>query len=164
MQEATAEDMSLDHWQCSLFVNLTAPFLVIRAAPPHLRTTRGAIVNTGSIDGLAANPRDAACCASKAGLHGLTRAVAVDHGPEGVRCKAVAPGWIDTDLNQTMIEGRPEPESFLDGIKRSHPLRRTGSAEEVAALVAFLASNDARFITGQVFTVDGSRMSQLSPP
>lgn len=80
MQEATAEEMSLDDWQRSLFVNLTAPFLMIKAAVPHLRATRGAIVNTGSIEGLAANPRHAAYCASRAGLHGLTRAVAVDHG------------------------------------------------------------------------------------
>ena len=80
---------------------------MIRAALPQLRKTRGSIVNTGSIEGLAATPRHAAYCASKAGLHGLTRAVAVDHGHEGIRCNAVAPGWIETELNREFVESMP---------------------------------------------------------
>lgn len=72
--------MSLDDWHRTLAVNLTAPFLTIRAALPHLRATRGSIVNTGSFEGLCSNPGHAAYSASKAALHGLTRAVAVDHG------------------------------------------------------------------------------------
>src|SRR5699024_753322 len=80
MQEATIEEMSVEDWQHNLSVNLTAPFLLIRAALPYLRQTKGNIVNIGSTEGLAANPQHAAYCASKAGLHGLTRSVAVDHG------------------------------------------------------------------------------------
>lgn len=164
LQEATVEAMSLDDWQRNLAVNLTAPFLMIQAALPHLRTTRGSIVNVGSIEGLGANPRHAAYCATKAGLHGLTRAVAVDHGHEGIRCNAVAPGWIDTDLNLDFIESRPDPDAFRRDIGRIHPVARTGKPEEVAALVAFLAAEEAAFITGNVYVVDGGRTAKLSLP
>lgn len=164
MQESSIEAMSLEDWQRNLMVNLTAPFLMIQAALPHLRRTRGSIVNVGSVEGLGSNPSHAAYCASKAGLHGLTRAVAVDHGAEGIRCNAVAPGWIDTELNVDFIESMPDPAAFRRDIGRIHPVARTGKPEEVAALVAFLAAEEAGFCTGQVYTVDGGRMAKLSLP
>ncbi|TVT27872.1 SDR family oxidoreductase [Salinicoccus cyprini] len=164
MIEKSMEDISIEDWQRNLSINLTAPFLLIRAALPHLRKTQGSIVNTGSVEGLASNPNHTAYSASKAGLHGLTRAVAVDHGHEGIRCNAVAPGWIDTDLNREMIENSGDAKAFRRDIKRIHPVGRSGSPEEVAALVAFLAADEAAFITGQIYTVDGGRMTQLSLP
>lgn len=121
--------MSLSDWQFNLMVNLTAPFLLIKAALPHLRATRGAIVNIGSI--------------------------------EGIRCNAVAPRWIDSDLSETYIESMPDPAEFRRNIARIHPAGRTGTPADVAALVAFLASEDSAFITGHTYVVDGGRTVKL---
>ena len=164
MREGTVLETSAEDWAATLQVNLTAPFLLIKHALPHLIAAKGAIVNIGSIEGLGANPRHPAYCASKGGLHALTRAVAVDHGAEGVRCNAIAPGWIDTELNTAFIESLGDPVAFRASIGRIHPLRRTGQPAEVAALALWLASDAAGFVTGQVWTVDGGRMSQLSLP
>jgi len=164
MREGTVEESSVDDWHASLHLNLTVPFLLTKAAMPYLRASKGAIVNTGSIEGLGSNPRHPAYCAAKAGLHGFTRAVAVDHGPDGVRCNAVAPGWIDTPLNLDFINSLPDPDTFKERIGGIHPVGRTGTPEEVAALICWLASDEAAFVTGQVWTIDGGRTSKLSLP
>ena len=164
MREGTVEETSLDDWHLQMQINLTAPFLLIRYAMPLLRAARGAIVNVGSIEGLGNNPRHPAYGASKAGLHGLTRAVAVDYGPDGVRCNAVAPGWIDTPLNEDFITSLAESATFRAKIGGIHPLGRTGAPQEVAELICWLASDSASFVTGQVWTIDGGRMSKLSLP
>ena len=164
MREGTVEETSLDDWFLQIQINLTAPFLLIRYAMPLLRAARGAIVNVGSIEGLGNNPRHPAYGASKAGLHGLTRAVAVDHGPDGVRCNAVAPGWIDTPLNEDFIASLAEPAAVRAKVGGIHPLARTGAPQEVAELICWLASDAASFVTGQVWTIDGGRMSKLSLP
>ena len=163
MTEGTVEECEIEQWQQTLLVNLTAPFVLIKHALQHLKGS-GSIVNIGSVEGLGSNPQHPAYCASKAGLHGLTRAVAVDHGSDDIRCNAIAPGWINTDLNTEFIESMPDPVDFRQQIGSIHPVGRTGEASEVAAMAAFLASDEAGFITGQIYTVDGGRMAKLSLP
>ncbi|MGB0410110.1 MAG: SDR family NAD(P)-dependent oxidoreductase [Pikeienuella sp.] len=164
MREGTVEETPLSDWHDQIALNLTAPFLLTRHAMPWLRMGQGCIVNVGSIEGVGSNPRHPAYGASKAGLHGLTRAVAVDHGPDGVRCNAVAPGWIDTPLNEDFIESLGDPVAFRAEVGRIHPVRRTGKPAEVAELICWLASDAARFVTGQIWTIDGGRTAQLSLP
>ena len=164
MTEGSVDNTTDDDWNNQIALNLTTPFLLIRAAIDLLRSNNGAIVNIGSIEGLGNNPGHTAYGASKAGLHGLTRAVAVDEGSNGVRCNAVAPGWIDTGLNEEYINSMPDPVRFRQEIGGIHPLNRTGSPEEVAELICWLASDAASFVTGQVWTIDGGRMAKLSLP
>ena len=164
MTEGNVEETTLKNWNQHLAINLTAPFLLIREAMPLLREFRGSIVNVGSVEGLGNNPRHPAYGASKSGLHGLTRAVAVDHGEDGVRCNAVAPGWIDTPLNENFVKGMDDPIGFRKKLSNIHPIGRSGQPSEVAELICWLVSDAASFVTGQVWTIDGGRMTKLSLP
>ena len=164
MTEGNVEETTLKNWNQHLAINLTAPFLLIREAMPLLREFRGSIVNLGSVEGLGNNPRHPAYGASKSGLHGLTRAVAVDHGKDGVRCNAVAPGWIDTPLNEDFVNGMDDPIGFREKLSDIHPIGRSGQPSEVAELICWLVSDAASFVTGQVWTIDGGRMTKLSLP
>ena len=151
-------------WNNHLTVNLTIPFLLIKYAMPLIKKNKGSIVNVGSIEGIGSNPNHPAYGSSKAGLHGLTRAVSVDHGCEAVRCNAVAPGWIDTKLNIDFVNNINKKEEFMNKLKNIHPIGRTGSPIDVAQLICWLASEEASFVTGQVWTIDGGRMTKLSLP
>lgn len=99
---------------------------------------------------------------SMAGLHGLTRAITVDHGPEGIRCNAVAPGG--STHPSTQASSQVNPESFRSQLGELHPVERTGSPEDLVALVTWLAPDDAGFVTGYLYAVDGGRMARLSLP
>jgi len=117
-----------------------------------------------SIEGIAANPQHAAYCASKAGVHGLTRAMAVDLGPDGIRCNAIAPGWIASDLSETYQEAQPDPGAARDALNRLHPVGRVGRPTDVGDLAVYLASDRSSFMTGEVVVLDGGRTAKLPLP
>ncbi|MDX8541977.1 SDR family oxidoreductase [Mesorhizobium abyssinicae] len=132
---------------------------------PHLRKRPGAsIVNIGSIEGLASNPGHPAYSASKAGIHGFTAAVAVDHGYEGIRCNAIAPGWINSDLSEAYIDSMADSDRVRRELLVMHPVGRLGQPADVGNLAVWLASDDSAFVTGQVYVIDGGRTKKLPLP
>ncbi|MCP4766488.1 MAG: SDR family oxidoreductase [Gammaproteobacteria bacterium] len=165
MFEKTLEQMQLDDWNQMLAVNLTAPAFLSRALLPLLRAAGGgSIINIGSIEGLAANPEHTAYCASKGGVHALTKAMAVDLGSDGIRVNAIAPGWIRSDLSDGYINAQQDPESAWEGLYRMHPAGRVGEPEDVGQFAVYLACDASSFITGQVMVIDGGRTSKLPLP
>lgn len=164
MFERSLEEMEEDDWDRMMVVNLRAPVFLAKALLPLLRRHGGSIVNIGSIEGLGANPWHAAYCASKAGVHGFTRAMAVDLGRDGIRCNAIAPGWINSDLSHAYIDAQPDPAQARAGLLKLHPVGRTGEPQDIGNVVVFLASEAAAFITGQVLVVDGGRTAKLPLP
>ena len=164
MFEASIADQTVEQWDRAMAVNLRGPWLVTKALLDRLESAAGCIVNIGSIEGIASHPLHTAYAASKGGVHALTTAMAVELGPRGIRCNAVAPGWIDTDLNRQYIDRLPDRECAIAELAALHPVGHVGDPADVAAAVAFLASADARFVSGQVLTVDGARMSRPSLP
>ncbi len=151
-----AEETSDAAWQQTLAVNLTAPFFLARAALPHLRASRGAIVNVASNWGLHGGPNAPAYCASKGGLVLLTKALAVDHAAEGIRINAVCPGDVVTPMLFRDAEARGLDREAV--LRESAATTRSGRAttpEEVAALVAWLASDEAAQVNGTALLMDG---------
>lgn len=142
--------MSEDDWDVVLDTNLKGAFNCIKAACRHMMRQRyGRIVSISSVAGLAGNLGQANYAAAKAGLIGLTKTVARELGQRNITCNAVAPGLVPTDLTASL------PSEYLELALERTLLGRTGTAEEIAAAVAFLASDEAGFITGQVLAVDG---------
>lgn len=165
MVEQSLEEMSENDWDRMMIVNMRAPVFLAKALLPQMRRRGGgSIVNIGSIEGIGANPWHAAYCGSKAGVHGFTRALAVDLGRDGIRCNAIAPGWIDSDLSRAYIEAQANPASARDGLIELHPVGRTGSPHDVGDAVVFLATDASSFIAGQVLVVDGGRTARLPLP
>jgi NAD(P)-dependent dehydrogenase (short-subunit alcohol dehydrogenase family) len=139
-------------WAQVLDVNLTGVFRMTRAVLPQmLKQQRGAIVNISSIASLVGIPTLSAYAASKGALDSLTRSLAVDYAKEGIRCNVVNPGLIDTPMAAPLMSN---PE-HLDPILAHYPIRRAGKPEEVANMVLYLVSDEAAWVTGGTFTIDG---------
>lgn len=157
-----AEEYTLDDWDAISETNLRGAFLCTKYAYPFLKKSRGCIINISSVQGIANEPQISAYAASKAGLLGLTRGMALDFAADGVRVNAVCPGAIQTGMMEPFIKDQPDPEEAVKAIGRTIPLGRVGQPEDIAQAVYFLASPAASYITGTALVVDGGLLSRLS--
>ncbi|HEX8289235.1 MAG TPA: glucose 1-dehydrogenase [Pyrinomonadaceae bacterium] len=157
IKNGSIEDTSLDDWDKMMNINLRTVFYMMQKCAPHLEKTKGNIVNVSSVTGLRAFPGVLAYCVSKAAIDQLTRCSALELAPKGVRVNAVNPGVVVTNLHKRGGMADADYESFLEKSKTTHPLGRVGTPEEVAELIYFLASENASWITGATYEIDGGR-------
>jgi meso-butanediol dehydrogenase/(S,S)-butanediol dehydrogenase/diacetyl reductase len=154
-------DLDPEQWRRVIDVDLHSVFYGCRAAIPHLRAAGGgAIVNTASISGLGADYGFSAYNAAKGAVVNYTRTLAIDHGKEGIRVNAVCPGPIDTPLASILVDNDQIRAMYDAAI----PLGRVGVADEVASVVMFLCSEDARYVTGQALAIDGGITAHTGQP
>lgn len=170
--EKTIEETSLAEWNQSFAVNVTGTFLTSKYALPLLRAaaksgSSASLINFGSYDGFIADPGLAAYCATKGAVHALTRAMACDHGPEGIRVNAICPGYIDTPMLQSFFTGDGSGaggksiDQLQQAVRDVHPMRTYGTPDDIANLVNWLASDEARYASGQLWVLDGGLSAQV---
>jgi NAD(P)-dependent dehydrogenase (short-subunit alcohol dehydrogenase family) len=144
-------------WDEMMNINVRAPFRLLREAVPALAKRRGAVVNLSSVAGVRAFPNLTSYCVSKAAIDQLTRTAALDLAPKGVRVNAVNPGVVVTNLHRRGGMDDAKYAAFLEHSKATHPLGRAGTADEIAALIAYLVSPAAAWVTGDTISIDGGR-------
>ena len=151
------ENTSLAAWDAMMNVNLRAVFHLMQLASPLLIKSKGNIVNISSVTGLRSFPGVLAYCVSKAGLDQLTRCAALELAPKGVRVNAVNPGVVVTEIHKRGGMSEEDYRAFLEHSKTTHPLGRVGDPGEIAELVFYLAAENAGWITGATYQIDGGR-------
>ncbi|MDJ0612301.1 MAG: SDR family oxidoreductase [Rhizobiaceae bacterium] len=171
--EETIENTTLEQWNRIFAINVTGMFLTSKYALPLLRKSAeqnsngSSVINFGSYDGYIADPGLAAYCATKGAVHALTKAMACDHGPEGIRVNAICPGYVDTPMLQSFFEGDGSGgsggniETLQQAVRDVHPMRTYGKPEDIANLVNWLASDEARYAAGQLWVIDGGLSAQV---
>jgi NAD(P)-dependent dehydrogenase (short-subunit alcohol dehydrogenase family) len=156
------EEYTLDDWSDIHDTNLRAAFLCAKYAYPWLKVQGGSIVFTASVQAFANDKCISVYAASKAGLLGLTRSMALDFASDHIRVNAICPGAIHTGMLDAYLQDNPDKQQMIDSIGRSIPLGRVGQPEDVARAVYFLASPAAEYITGASLVIDGGLLSKLA--
>lgn len=159
----TVDDITFEEWNLQMSVNVGGIFLCSKYFLPYLRKTKGNIVNMSSVNGFFVEPMCAGYCTTKAAIIGLTKAMAIDHGNEGIRVNCICPGYIDAGLAEGYFQSQPDPAKARVEAGKLHALWRIGKPGEVAKVAVFLASDDASFMTGSSVVVDGGFGSGLPP-
>lgn len=159
----TIADTTFEEWNKQMSINVGGVFLCSKEFLPHLQKTRGNIINMSSVNAYFVEPMCAGYCATKAAIVGLTKAMAIDHGKDGIRVNCICPGYIDAGLAEGYFQSQPDPAKARVEAGKLHALWRIGRPEEVARTAVFLASDDASFVTGSAMVVDGGFGSGLPP-
>jgi NAD(P)-dependent dehydrogenase (short-subunit alcohol dehydrogenase family) len=155
------EETTFEEWNRQMAVNMGGVFLCSKLFMPALRSTRGAIINMSSVNGTFVEPMCAGYCATKAAILGFTKALAIDHGGEGIRVNAICPGYIDAGLAEGYFLAQPDQDAARAQAGQLHALRRIGKPDEVARVAVFLASEEASFMTGAAIAIAGGFSSGL---
>ncbi len=157
IKNGSIETTSLDDWDKMLNINLRSVFALSQKCVPHLAKTKGNIVNVSSVAGTRSFPNVLAYCVSKAGIDQFTRCTALELASKGIRVNAVNPGVVITNLHKRGGMDEKAYKNFLEHSKETHPIGRPGTADEVADLIYYLASDKASWITGVTYALDGGR-------
>lgn len=160
--EVVLHETSMEQWHRMIDVNLGGVFLGCKyAIPAMIEKGGGVIINMSSVMGLVADAKLAVYCATKGGILAMTRAIAIAYGRQGIRATCICPGDVDTPLNQAYFNSYPDPAAARATIEEHYPLGRIATPDEIARVAAFLASDDATFITGAHVLVDGGVLSTI---
>ena len=163
--ECDVVETSLEDFDRVVATNLRGTFMCCKYGIAQMRSQGGGvIINIGSITGMFGDPRIAVYGATKGAVHALTRAITIDHGGDGIRCNAILPGWIRTELTDQYLNDLPDPAAAEAAAARHHPVGRIGLPEDVANVALWLASEESAFVAGQLIGVDGGISARSAYP